>query len=113
MLSAAAQVAKIVNNYVKICILAATTEGLDIGVRSGADLPTLLAVLKASTANSQVLESWDSYYGYKLAHRPGGPLEILHKDLALFLELAGRTDVLVPLAEGARGVDVGRLVGRT
>ena len=51
-------------------------------------------------------------YGYKLAHRPGGPLEILYKDLALFLELAGRTDVLVPLAEGARGVDVGRLVGQ-
>jgi 3-hydroxyisobutyrate dehydrogenase-like beta-hydroxyacid dehydrogenase len=107
------QVAKVVNNYVKICILAATTEGLDVGVRSGADLGALIEVLKASTASSQVLESWDSYYGYKLAHRPGGPLEILHKDLALFVELAGATGSPVPLADSARLIDVGRLVGET
>jgi 3-hydroxyisobutyrate dehydrogenase-like beta-hydroxyacid dehydrogenase len=55
------QVAKIVNNYVKICILAATTEGLDIGVRAGVRVDALIDVLKASTANSQVLQSWDSY----------------------------------------------------
>jgi 3-hydroxyisobutyrate dehydrogenase-like beta-hydroxyacid dehydrogenase len=107
------QVAKIVNNYVKICILGATTEGLDIGVRSGVRLDALIDVMKASTADSQVLQSWNSYYDYKLAHEPGGQLDILHKDLDLFLDLARRAGMPVPLAEGARSVDVGRLVGET
>ena len=104
------QLAKIVNNAIKIAILAATTEQLDVAVRAGLDLDATLRVLRAASASSRVVQNWDYYYRFKLEHRIGGPLDILQKDLALALDLAGQVGVEVPVASTLRGADVGRLI---
>jgi 3-hydroxyisobutyrate dehydrogenase-like beta-hydroxyacid dehydrogenase len=109
----AGQVAKIVNNAIKIAILAVTTEQLDVAVHAGLDLTAMLRVLRVSTSNSHVVEHWDHYYAYKETHRPGGPLDILHKDLSLALALAARYRVDVPVATALNGADVGRVIGAT
>jgi 3-hydroxyisobutyrate dehydrogenase-like beta-hydroxyacid dehydrogenase len=106
----AGQQAKIVNNAIKVGIVGLTTEGLALGARAGLDPDVLLGVLAVSTASSQVVDRWAYYYRFKLEHRPGGPLEILHKDTGYALELADELAVEVPLLRTAAGVDVGRLI---
>ena len=108
----AGQRAKIVNNAVKTGILALTTEGLSVGVRAGLDLEALLAVLRAGTARSHVVEEWDYYYRFKLDDRPGGPHEILRKDLALAVDLARDVGLDVPLIGAAAAADLSRPVGQ-
>jgi 3-hydroxyisobutyrate dehydrogenase-like beta-hydroxyacid dehydrogenase len=105
------QITKVVNNAIKIAILAATTEGLDLGARCGLRLDALRNVLRHSSADSHVLEHWDYYYSFKRDHRPRGPLEILHKDIGLALDLADEHGVDVPVCAAAGRADVGRLVG--
>ena len=106
----AGQAAKIVNNAIKMAVLAATTEGLDMGVRAGLDLDSLLGVLACSTSSSHVVANWSYYEGFKRDHRPGGPLAILAKDMQLARELAARHDTHIPVLEAAAAADVARIV---
>ena len=106
----AGQITKIVNNAIKIGVLGLATEGLSLGVRAGLDLEALLSALCASSARSHVLENWSYYYRFKIEHRPGGPLEILHKDIGFAMELAESLGVNSPLVRCASTVDVGRLL---
>jgi 3-hydroxyisobutyrate dehydrogenase-like beta-hydroxyacid dehydrogenase len=104
------QLAKIVNNAIKIGILGLTTEGLSLGVRAGLDRDALLAALSASSASSHVVEHWAYYHQFKVDHRPGGPLEILHKDIGFAIALADEFGVDVPMVRCASEIDVGRTV---
>jgi 3-hydroxyisobutyrate dehydrogenase-like beta-hydroxyacid dehydrogenase len=74
-------------------------------------LDALRDVLLHSSADSHVLQQWDYYYAFKRNHRPGGPLEILAKDIGLALSLADQHGVDVPVCAAAGRADVGRLVG--
>jgi 3-hydroxyisobutyrate dehydrogenase len=104
------ELAKIVNNAIKIAVLAATTEQLDVAARAGLDVEALLRVLRTASANSHVVQNWDYYYAFKKAHRPGGPLDILHKDIALALDLAAEVGADAPIAAALEGVDIGQLI---
>jgi 3-hydroxyisobutyrate dehydrogenase-like beta-hydroxyacid dehydrogenase len=104
------QLAKIVNNAIKVAILAVTTEQLDVAVRAGLDVEALLRVLRTASANSHVVQNWDYYYAFKKRHHPGGPLDILHKDISLALDLAAEVGADAPIAAALKGVDVGRLI---
>jgi 3-hydroxyisobutyrate dehydrogenase len=107
----AGQIAKVVNNAIKIGILSMTTEGLSLGARAGLDTGVLLDVLRASSADSHVVQEWDHYYGYKKRHQPGGPLDILYKDIGFALALADELGVDLPMTKALADIDVGRLVG--
>jgi 3-hydroxyisobutyrate dehydrogenase-like beta-hydroxyacid dehydrogenase len=106
----AGQIAKIVNNAIKVAVLTSTTEGLDTGVRAGLDLDALLATLACSTSSSHVVTHWEYYAAFKREHRPGGPLDILAKDMALALDLAALHGTAVPVFEAAAAADIGRTV---
>lgn len=104
------QLAKIVNNAIKAAILAATTEQLDVAARAGLDVEALLRVLRTASASSHVLQNWDYYYAFKKAHHPGGPLDILRKDIALALDLAAGVGAATPIVAALKGVDLGQLI---
>jgi 2-hydroxy-3-oxopropionate reductase len=104
------ELAKIVNNAIKAAVLAATTEQLDVAARAGLDVQALLQVLRTASANSHVVQNWDYYYAFKKAHHPGGPLDILHKDIALALGLAAEVGADVPIAAALKEIDIGRLI---
>jgi 3-hydroxyisobutyrate dehydrogenase-like beta-hydroxyacid dehydrogenase len=110
-----ATVAKLVNNLLGNCYMAAAAEGLMLGAASGLDPARLDAAIQASSGNS---------LGYRvLADRaftrdftPQFALDLAYKDTHLALELANELGVPVPLTAQvhnlmrmARGLGLGAL----
>jgi 3-hydroxyisobutyrate dehydrogenase-like beta-hydroxyacid dehydrogenase len=114
-------VAKLINNMLAFCNMAAAAEGLAMGAAAGIDLAKLVEIVSVSSGASG---SFNSLAGKALAGNftPGFALDLAHKDLRLAVQLADRTGVpgmvapnVLNLLRAARGLghgseDVGAMI---
>ena len=102
--------AKLCNNYTSGLIAIATSEAMNIGIRSGMDPRVLKDVFQVSLAGSTINSNWNPCPGVVLdapasnGYKPGFRLELMRKDFALAVETAQR--VGAKLALGETGLDV-------
>lgn len=102
--------AKLCNNYCSGLIAIATSEAMNIGIKSGMDPRVLKEVFSVSLAGSTINNKWNPVPGVvpdapaSKGYKPGFRLELMRKDFAL----AVRTAKLVGanLALGETGLDV-------
>ena len=102
--------AKLSNNYCSAMIALATSEAMNLGMRSGIDPRVLARIFGASTAQSTVCDKWcpvpgvvpeaPSSHGY----RGGFKVQLMQKDLRLALDAARTVDAKTYL--GDVGLDV-------
>ena len=106
-------VAKLINNMLSFCNMAAAAEGLMMGAAAGIDLGKLVEVVSISSGASG---SFTALAGKALAGNftPGFALDLAHKDLRLAVQLADRTGVpgmvapnVLNLLRAARGMGLG------
>ncbi|MBI2867814.1 MAG: NAD(P)-dependent oxidoreductase [Chloroflexi bacterium] len=103
------QAAKLANNTIALANVFVATEGLSLGTRAGIKQERLLELIRVSTGNSWVIQHWELIASLKKAHRPGGSLDMMYKDIALALDLAKELHVDLPLAALTMQLNVGRL----
>lgn len=88
---------KLVNNLIVATTVCAVSEALVMGVKAGANLRALVAVLNASSGNSFVLERFVQKKALMGDFKPGGSIDTVAKDMELALGLAGEHRIGLPL----------------
>lgn len=102
--------AKLCNNYLSGSIAIATSEALDIGMKSGMDPRVLANIFHTSTAQSAILDDWCPVPGLcpdapaSKGYKGGFRVQLMRKDYALAVDTAER--VGARLALGGRGLEV-------
>jgi 3-hydroxyisobutyrate dehydrogenase-like beta-hydroxyacid dehydrogenase len=106
-------VAKLINNMLAFCNMAAAAEGLMMGAAAGIDLVRLAEVISVSSGASGAFTSL-SAKAFAGNFTPGFALDLAHKDLRLAVQLADRTGVpgmvapnVLNLLRAARGMGLG------
>jgi 3-hydroxyisobutyrate dehydrogenase-like beta-hydroxyacid dehydrogenase len=106
-------VAKLINNMLAFCNMAAAAEGLMMGAAAGIDLKKLAEVVSISSGASGSFTSL-SAKAFAGNFTPGFALDLAHKDLRLAVQLADRTGVpgmvapnVLNLLRAARGMGLG------
>ncbi len=92
-------VAKLVNNMMAFCNMAAAAEGLMLGVTAGLDPHKLAQVISTSSGNSNAFKMFSERALKGQFSPPSFALNLAHKDLHLALELGDELDV--PLPQGS------------
>ncbi len=90
------QIVKACNQVVVALIIAAISEGLVLGSKSGVDPEVILQVLGGGLAQNRVMD----LRGPTMIHhqfKPGGKAQFHRKDLAIALQLAHASNVSLPL----------------
>ncbi len=107
-------VAKLVNNMMAFCNMAAAAEGMMLGVTAGLDPHKLAQVISTSSGNSNAFKMFSERAIKGQFTPPSFALNLAHKDLHLALELADELDVPLPqgsathnLQRMARGMGLG------
>lgn len=102
--------AKLCNNYCSALIAIATSEAMNIGMRSGMDPRVLANIFHTSTAQSSILDDWCPVPGLSpdapasKGYRGGFRVQLMRKDFGLAVDAAKRVDA--KLALGAEGLKV-------
>lgn len=111
--SGSGQALKLANNQITAATIAALGEGLSAAVSAGVDLDAAVAVLTTSSANSTVLSGYFPKTLFTDNRPTGFALDLMHKDLGLFLESAGRSGLPTPVTNVVRDLfSIGRRDGR-
>ncbi|MGE4080646.1 MAG: NAD(P)-dependent oxidoreductase, partial [Reyranella sp.] len=92
-------VAKLVNNMLSFCNMAALTEGMMLGTRYGLDPDKLLNVIASSSGNSNAIRNFTLRALPGKYSPPSFALDLAYKDLHLALELGD--ELGVPLPQGS------------
>ena len=92
-------VAKLVNNMLSFCNLAALSEGMMLGTTAGLDPDKLLQVISTSSGNSNSINNFKLRAMKNFYSPPSFALDLAYKDLHLALELGD--ELGVPLQQGA------------
>jgi 3-hydroxyisobutyrate dehydrogenase-like beta-hydroxyacid dehydrogenase len=100
-------VAKLVNNMLSFCNLAALCEGMMLGTTYGLDPEKLLSVIASSSGNSNAIRNFSQRALKGLYSPPSFALDLAYKDLHLALELGD--ELGVPLQQGASTHNLQRL----
>jgi 3-hydroxyisobutyrate dehydrogenase-like beta-hydroxyacid dehydrogenase len=95
------QGAKLVNQALVAAHTVAALEALLVGRKCGLDLDTLVSILKASSGRSWILENHLDRYALAGQFEPGFALELMFKDLRLFVETAVQARAPAPFAASA------------
>ncbi len=103
-------VAKLVNNMMAFCNMAAAAEGLMLGVSAGLDPEKLVHVIANSSGNSNAFKMFSQRALKGQFSPPSFALNLAHKDLHLALELGDELDV--PLPHGAATHNLQRMARR-
>ena len=102
--------AKLCNNYCSGLIAIATSEAMDIGMKSGMDPRVLANIFHTSTAQSSILDDWCPVPGLcpdapaSKGYKGGFRVQLMKKDFGLAVDAAKRVDAR--LALGAEGLKV-------
>lgn len=111
--SGSGQAVKLANNQITAANIVALGEGLSAAVAAGVDLDKAVAVLSTSSANSHVLSSYFPRTLFTQDRPTGFALDLMHKDLGLFLDSAAKTSLPVPLTSTVRDLfRIGQRDGR-
>ena len=100
-------VAKLVNNMLSFCNLAALSEGMMLGATYGLDPEKLLSVIANSSGNSNAVKAFAARVLPGHYSPPSFALDLAYKDLHLALELGD--ELGVPLQQGASTHNLQRL----
>jgi 3-hydroxyisobutyrate dehydrogenase-like beta-hydroxyacid dehydrogenase len=100
-------VAKLVNNMISFCNLAALSEGMMLGTTYGLDPAKLLNVIANSSGNSNSVKAFAARVLPGSYSPPSFALDLAYKDLHLALELGD--ELGVPLQQGASTHNLQRL----
>jgi len=92
------QGAKLVNQALVAAHTVAALEALLVGRKCGLDLDTLVSILKASSGRSWILENHLDRTALAGQFEPGFALELMFKDLRLFVETAVQARAPAPVA---------------
>lgn len=101
--------AKLCNNYCSGLIAIATSEAMNIGMKSGMDPRVLAKVFHASTAQSAICDKWCPVPGIcpeapaSKGYQGGFKIQLMRKDFGLAVDAAKR--VGVELALGEKGLE--------
>jgi len=82
------QVAKLVNQALVAVHTVGAMEALLVGRKMGLDLDTMVAILRTSSGASWILENHVRFKALANNHEPGFALDLMFKDLNLFLQTA-------------------------
>lgn len=102
--------AKLCNNYCSGLIAIATSEAMNIGIKSGMDPRVLADVFHVSLAQSCINDKWNPCPGVvpdapaSKGYKPGFKINLMRKDFNLAVETANR--VGAQLALGDKGLEV-------
>lgn len=94
-----AQIMKLINNILSATNLAASCEALVLGVKAGLDPAAMLQVLNVGTGQNSATLSKIPDHILKRTFDYGGRLEVVHKDLASFVNQARLLGLSVPFAD--------------
>ena len=97
----AGQTIKLVNQLIGGGIMALIGEGLALAQAAGADLKTMIDVIKVSSANSTLFEARAEKFVLADQYAPGFTTELMRKDLALALDLGREHRVPLPVSAAA------------
>jgi 3-hydroxyisobutyrate dehydrogenase-like beta-hydroxyacid dehydrogenase len=100
-------VAKLVNNMLSFCNMAALSEGMMLGTGYGLDPEKLLHVISTSSGNSNAIKNFTLRALPGKYSPPSFALDLAYKDLHLALELGD--ELGVPLYQGASTHNLQRL----
>ncbi len=92
------QGAKLVNQALVAAHTVAALEALLVGRKCGLALDTLVSILKASSGRSWILENHLDRYALAGQFEPGFALDLMFKDLRLFVETATQARAPAPVA---------------
>ena len=92
-------VAKLVNNMLSYCNMAALSEGMMLGTRYGLDPDKLLHVIASSSGNSNAIKNFTLRALPGKYSPPSFALDLAYKDLHLALELGD--ELGIPLPQGS------------
>lgn len=98
--------AKLVNNMMAFCNMAAAAEGLMLGAAAGIDLDKLATVIRTSSGNSHIFQKFGDR-ALSGRYEAAFALDLAYKDLHLALELAD--ELGVPTPAGAQTHNLMRL----
>ncbi len=93
-----ASVLKVITNYLAFVHLAALTEAWAVAIKAGMDPKTTYEAIKASSGNSFVHET-ESQVILNGSYDINFTVDLVLKDIGLFLDLAGRHDVPAQVAD--------------
>ncbi|CAN3132104.1 NAD(P)-dependent oxidoreductase [Mycobacterium sp. smrl_JER01] len=111
--SGSGQALKLANNQITAAIIAALGEGLSAAVSAGVDLNAAVEVLTTSSANSTVLSGYFPKTLFTEERPTRFALDLMHKDLGLFLESASRMGLPTPVTNVVRDLfSIGQRDGR-
>lgn len=97
--------AKLCNNYCSGLIAIATSEAMNIGMKSGMDPRVLARIFKTSTAQSCISDRWNPVPGIcpeapaSKGYRGGFKVQLMKKDLGLAVETAERVGARLALGD--------------
>jgi 3-hydroxyisobutyrate dehydrogenase len=97
--------AKLCNNYCSGLIAIATSEAMNIGIRSGMDPRVLNAIFKTSTAQSAIADKFNPVPGLSPdappshGYKAGFKVQLMKKDFGLAVETAQRVGANLALGE--------------
>ncbi|MGZ5903624.1 MAG: NAD(P)-dependent oxidoreductase, partial [Reyranella sp.] len=100
-------VAKLVNNMLSFCNMAALVEGMMLGTSAGLDPDKLLHVIANASGNSNAIKNFTLRALPGKYSPPSFALDLAYKDLHLALELGD--ELGVPLQQGASTHNLQRL----
>jgi len=92
-------VAKLVNNMLSFCNMAALSEGMMLGTSAGLDPDKLLHVIANASGNSNAVKNFSLRALQGKYSPPSFALNLAYKDLHLALELGD--ELGVPLSQGS------------
>ncbi len=96
------EVIKIVNNLLCGTIAASVSEALVLGVKAGADVETMAKIIGVSSGASWQLTNQFPLRAFNGSFQPGFMTDLLHKDLALALDLAAENQLPLAMTETAQ-----------
>jgi 3-hydroxyisobutyrate dehydrogenase len=99
--SGAGEIVKVINNMITGTIIAATAEGMVLGVKAGIDPETLTKIISISTGASGPLSNLFPLRAFKGNFQPGFMTNLQVKDLGLALDLAAENQTPVPMTTRA------------
>lgn len=98
-------VAKLCNNYCSGLIAIATSEAMNLGIKSGMDPRILASIFSTSTAQSAINDTWNPVPGICPAapasngYQGGFKVQLMAKDFGLAVEAAKQADAKLLLGE--------------
>jgi 3-hydroxyisobutyrate dehydrogenase len=98
------QAAKLVNQALVAAHTVAALEALLVGRKAGLDLDTLFSILQTSSGRSWILENHLNAHALAGKFEPGFALDLMFKDLRLFVETA--TQLQSPALIGATALNI-------